>query len=135
TASVCFIEAVAKKSEGSGAGFQTALTQVGCRRSEIDLRFLSQHCGIGMTSVTWTNAKKISGRGSILAPKTHLPLVIIARHRSRRNWRNEAWTRVNSWLPTRASAGSKKRGYRAWKFSREKFTRNVIVGASGNSCG
>src|SRR5262249_26052599 len=80
TPSICFIEAVAKKSEGSGAGFQTALTQVGCRPSEIDLRFLSQHCGIGMTSVSWTNAKKISGRGSILAPKTHFPLVIIARH-------------------------------------------------------
>ena len=63
--------------------------------------------------------------------ETHSPLVIIARHHSRRNWRNEAWTRANSWPPTRTSARSKKPGFRAWKFSREKFTRSDIVECFG----
>ena len=35
----------------------------------------------------------------IRPPKTRLAVVIIAPHLSPRNWRNEAWTRVNSWLP------------------------------------
>ena len=49
------------------------------------------------------------------------PLVIIARHHSRRNWLNGAWTRANSWLPTGTSARLKKRGYWAWKFSARKI--------------